>query len=313
MKRFAFVALALLALSALLSIPASAQQSASIRGQVVNGTPSGGSVAGIEVILRTFPNTGEVTERSTTADEQGRFLFTDLQPTAQDAYQVRVSYQGVVYSSGLLTFEQGQTELAVDVIVYETFNPDDRTYVGTQEMEGRQPVSRFQLPRSAHDLTFEDGTLGGRFLTTEDGFADTEPLWPGSTSVLFSYVVDCPGGICDLSREIVYPIANLNVLLADAGSRIESERLVLEGRRGAEGTSYLNYVGHDLSAGETLQLRIVSSRAAPSSAAAPTGRGPALPWIILGAVLAAQAIAYPFWRERVRAKALANARESEKR
>jgi len=296
------------------------------------------------VILRTFPNTGEVTERSTTADEQGRFLFTDLQPTAQDAYQVRVSYQGVVYSSGLLTFEQGQTELAVDVIVYETttdrssvrverahllaelsgetltvtelyvfFNPDDRTYVGTQEMEGRQPVSRFQLPRSAHDLTFEDGTLGGRFLTTEDGFADTEPLWPGSTSVLFSYVVDCPGGICDLSREIVYPIANLNVLLADAGSRIESERLVLEGRRGAEGTSYLNYVGHDLSAGETLQLRIVSSRAAPSSAAAPTGRGPALPWIILGAVLAAQAIAYPFWRERVRAKALANARESEKR
>jgi hypothetical protein len=297
---------------------------------VINGTEGGGATEDLQVVLIAFQGQEQTERQVAVVDAQGQYRFEGLDVDGGWAYLVRVSYGEVVYSSGVLAFQEGQTELQSDVTVYETMtddtavrvarahilislldgglsvtelyvfeNPTDRTYVGKDEIDGRRWTSRFLLPKAAHDLALDDGTLGGRFLLAQDGFVDTEPQWPGGTTVVYSYELDCSGGACDLQREVVHPIVNMNVLIPDIDARIESKRLTFQGQREAQGGSYLNYTARDLTPGERLDLSLRLPGAVAPVATTSGGTTQALPWIILGAVLAALVLVYPFWRRRV--------------
>ena len=324
-----------LLLCALLPWPVRAEGAGVLTGTVVNGTAGGGSTEGLEVVLRAFQGQEQRTERRTTVtDTDGAFRFEGLETGEDWAYLVRVTYRGVSYSSGLLSFAEGQGELSAEVPVYETTtdstqttverahiflsfledrltatelyvfqNPTDRTYVGIDEVDGRRWTAKFLLPEGGQDLALDDGTLGGRFLSIDGGFVDTEPQWPGTTQVLFSYTVDCPGGWCDLSRRLMQPTANLNVLVEEVGATVESQDLAIEGKREAEGRAYLNYVARAVGAGEQIDLRVrLPGEAQPVRSAQPV-RMQSLPWILLGTVLAVFPLIYPFWRQRVQAAA----------
>lgn len=304
-----------------------------IRGRVSNGTSGGGTVEGLEVVLRSFQDQTEAEKRSTIVDSGGVFVFEGLE-TEGWSFLPHVLYADVVYSKGLLSFESGQTEINPEIAVFDTTNdagemgaerahlfmttkggalaitefyvlsnPGDRTYVGSEELDGRRWTSRFNLPKGARDVSFDDGSLGGRFLATKDGFVDAEPLWPGRTNVLFSYTVDCPGDECDLSRRTAYPITDLNVLLPATGVTLVSDRVVLEGEVQSQQGDQLNYAGHDIAAGEHIDLRVRLN--GPVNATTTVPSSSRLPWFILGAVLGALALAYPFWRQRIRAEAIA--------
>jgi len=306
-----------------------------LEGQVVNGTADGQAAGGLEVVLRAFQGQEESESQTTTTDAQGRFRFEHLETGSDWAYLVRVGYQDVLYSPGTLVFEPGQSELSTEILVYEATtdvrtvraerahifvtlsdmglgvtelyvfsNTTDRTYVGAQEIDGRRWTTRFLLPKDGFDLSFDDGTLGGRFLSTpEGGFVDTEPHWPGTTSVLFSYDLACLGGNCNLSRELLYPISNLNVLIPDTGAVVDSAQLTLAGTQEAQGGSFLNYAGLNLASGQELDLRVRLPGAVSQPAATRGGQASALPWIILGSVLVGLVLVYPFWRRRVEAAA----------
>ncbi len=305
-----------------------------LQGQVVNGTTGGQIPGGLTVTLRAFQGQDESEPRSTTTDALGQFQFEGLETGSDWAYLAQVRYQEVMYSPGILSFEAGQSELSTEILVYEATtdtpgveaerthifvtlsgtglsvtelyvfaNSTDRTYVGAESIDGRRWTSRFLLPEDSRDLTFEDGTLGGRFLSIPGGFVDTEPHWPGTTSVLFSYNLDCRGGDCSLARELVHPISNLNVLIPDTGATVSSAQLVFDGRREAQGNSYLNYVGRNLASGQKLDLQVRLPGAVSQPASSQGSRTQALPWIILGTVVAALALIYPFWRRRIEAAA----------
>ena len=324
----------LVALSLLFLCPAvvAAQGGGAIRGTVTNGTAGGGSTAGSKVVLRSFQESGEGPQRVARVDGQGQFAFEGLETGSNWAYLLQVDYEGVTYSRGMMSFEDGASELEVEVNVYESTgdgavttaqrahifvdvsdtglsvtelyvfdNPTDRTYVGVERVEDRLWTSKFMLPQGGYDLTFDDGSLGGRFLSVRGGFVDTEAQWPGSTSVLFYYRVDCQGGECDLGREITFPISNLNVMVTDIGARVASERLPFEGMREAQGQSYLNYLGRDLEPGEQLDLTVRLGQDVPTSTDSRPGSPQALPWILLGGVLTTLVLVYPFWRRRVEA------------
>jgi hypothetical protein len=313
---------------------AGAQGGGTIEGAVINGTADTGPVEGLEVRLRVFVGMEESTSLTATTDAQGTFRFENLDTSTDRSYLVLTTYQGVTYSQGLLSFEPGQDAVSVELLVYATTTDDaqvgverahlfltlseggveatelyvfvntgDRTYVGTEEVDGRLWTSQFTLPEGGHDLVFDDGSLGGRFLPTESGFVDTEPQWPGSTSVMFHYALDCERGECDLSREIEHPIANLNVLVPEAAVQVQSAQLTFEGRRDAQGAAYLNYVGRDLAPGQRLDLRLRLEEAGPAPAVSQSRGTQSLPWIILGAVLVGLALIYPFWRRRIESAA----------
>jgi len=311
-----------------------AQGGGTIRGSVVNGTSGGGSVEGLQVTLRSFTGNTEGERYTTAADAAGVFRFEGLDTGSDRSYMPQTEYQGVVYSPGSLAFEAGQTELATEIDVYETttdnrdmgvgrahiliemsdsgvsvtemyafLNPTDRTFVGAEETGGRRWTSRFLLPQGSRDLTPEDGTLGGRFLAVEGGFVDTEPQWPGTTTVLFSYAVDCPTGECNLTRQVSHSIANLNVLIPDTGAQVQSTRLTRAGTQKGQGQSYLNYAGRDLLPGDTLDLRIRLQQPTSPAAAGRVGGSQPVPWIVLGTAATLLVLVYPFWRQRVQAAA----------
>ena len=285
-------------------------------------------------MLRSFQGRDESEQQFTATDASGQFRFEGLETGGDWAYLVQVGYQDVKYSPGMLAFEPGQSELSTEVVIYEATsdvqdveaerahifvtlsdtglvvselyvfaNTADRTYVGTKEIDGRRWTSRFILPQDSRNLSLDGGTLGGRFLPAPGGFVDTEPHWPGTTSVLFSYDLDCPGGDCSLAREIVHPISNLNLLIPDIGASVASAQLAFEGKREAQGDSYLNYVGRNLAAGQELDLRVRLPGAVSQPASSQSSRTSALPWIILSTVVAGLALAYPFWRRRIEAGA----------
>jgi hypothetical protein len=332
MSRLRPIWLAVVLLGVLLSLPVRAQGAGVLTGTVINGTAGGGSTEGLEVTLRSFQGQEEREQRTTVTDTSGAFRFEGLE-TGQDwVYLARVVYEGVVYSGGMVSFAQDQAEVSVEVPVYETTtdgsgitverahlfltftengvtvtelyvfqNPADRTYIGVDEGDGQRWTAKFLLPGESHDLIFDDGSLNGRFRLIEGGFVDTEPQWPGTTQVLFSYTVDFTGGLANLSRTLAHPTADLNVLIEETGAIVESQDLVLEGTRQAEGQTYLNYVAHGLDAGQQLDLRVRLPVGEGAVQTVQPVRTQSLPWILLGSVLAGLPLVYPFWRQRIQA------------
>lgn len=340
MRKMGLLSVVILCLLSLSPVPALAQGDGLIQGRVVNGTAGGGSTEGLQVTLRVFHGQSEAEPLITTTNAQGRFRFESLAVNSDSVYLSQVSYRDVVYSTGLLTFKPGDSEIMTEIPVYETttddegivverahilinvsssglgqsasllvtelhvfFNPGDQTFIGREEVQGRRAVSRFLLPQGSYNWAFDDGSLGGRFLAINGGFVDTEPLWPGMTSVIFRYVLDCKAGDCSLTRDVTRLTPNLNLLIADTGARVESDRLALEGKVDAEGQHYLNYVAHNLVPGERLELHVRLPQVSPAPVAYPKSNSSILPWITLGGVVTVLVLAYPFWRQRVRASA----------
>jgi hypothetical protein len=342
MKRTVLLLGLWLSLLALCPLQSWAEGPGVIQGRLVNGTAGGSSVGGLDVELRTFQGQGasggslEGERREVTADAQGQFRFAGLPVDQGSTYQVVATYQGVVYSSPTLQFGSGSAQLAAELAVYETTTDDgaivvgrahilvslaaagltvtelyalvnsgDRTYIGQQETQERRWTSSYQLPTAAHNVVFEDGAWGGRFLQIGGGLVDTEPLWPGQTTVVFSYDVYCPSGPCDLSRTLQQHVSNLNVLVPDIGLAVASETLLSHGRMDAQGRSYLNFAAGDLSPETSLDLRIGLSGSAPISAPRNAAGGiSALPWILLMVVVTVVFLGYPFWRQHVQDQAL---------
>jgi hypothetical protein len=217
-------------------------------------------------------------------------------------YEVTTDDPGIVAERAHMFVTILETGLSVTEL-YVFANSTVRTFVGTDTIDGRRWTSRFILPEGSHDMVFDDGAVGGRFLRAPGGFVDTEPHWPGTTSVLFSYDLDCRQGDCDLGRELTHAITNLNVLIPDTSVVVVSGQLALEGKHQAQDNVYMNYVGHDLTAGQELDLRVRLPGAAPLVSRSERGGTSALPWIVLGTAVGVLALVYPFWRRRVESAA----------
>jgi hypothetical protein len=343
MKRASLLPVILLSVLVARSRMAGAQPAGlvgAIKGHVINETEGGTLPQGLEIVLRGFRTEGQIEDFVSTIDSEGQFVFGSLQAGGDWHYLVQVSYEGVVYSRGPLSFQPGDLEILVEMPVYEVtsddedirverahvlvepsevqsgqstglqvtevhvfLNPGDQTYVGSEETLEERVVTRFFMPELSRDFAFEDGSLGGRFVAMSSGFGDREPLWPGTTSVVFGYTVDPGAAGYDLTRDIAHPIASLDVLVVDVGIVVRSERLLYAGQVNIDGQDHLHYVGQDLVPGERLDLVVGLAEAGLVQAASTENRPSAMPWIVLGRVLTAAALAYPFWAEHVRAAA----------
>ena len=258
-----------------------------VTGVVTNGTPGGGSVAGLTVTLHSFEGGTEGESKTTVTDDQGRFRFEGVNTEPDLSYAVVVNYKDLPYASEILAFPDEATDLDLPVEVYETTedgsgvhierahfiidfeqnnlligelyffsNDKDRTFVGTKNEAGQTVVLRLTLPQGATNLDIDGGILGERFIPTANGFADTLPIPPGqgSRQVLFRYNLPYSTSSLRLLREINYDVANVNLLIADKGVEVTSPQALLQGTRGTQDTTYLNYVGSNLQAGQFLEL-----------------------------------------------------------
>jgi hypothetical protein len=342
MKRIYVLTIILVLGSCLVPVRTLAQGQGVIEGQVVNGTADAGSMEGLTVTLHIFVGMEEQPLQTATTDAEGRFRFEGLSTESNHAYILHLDYQGVEYGSDLLTFSEGETILSVSIKVYEPVESDevisierahifvdfqegellvgelyffsnssDRIYIGAEEVaEGQRGTLRLSLPMGAKGLAVEGGELGQRFFETDGGFVDTWFLPPGQTSgqLMFSYSLPYDPSGYDLVRDIPYLLKALNVLVADVGVDVTSDRLTLGGSRGMQGQSYLNLSGQNLSKGERLTLHfsgspgdeLVKGGEVMPAQSPQASEQSLLRWVALGmAVLVVGfALAYPLLRRR---------------
>jgi hypothetical protein len=272
-----------------LAARAEAQSTGILEGQVVNGTAGGPEAGGgLLVTLHVLQGDAEVDTLESTTDAGGRFRFEGLDTGAGLEYWPEVFYQDVGYSSAEpYQFDGGQTTLDASVAVYETTaedsgirldsvhmivesfgevlriseihllgNSGDRTYVGGKVEEDERATVFIPLPEQAVGLAFEDDESGERFVETEDGVWDTEPVPPGPESSLlfFSYHLMVTGETVTLERRFAYPVANLSMLVAQPGLTLRSDQLLMQGTELFQGRQYEFHVGQGLGPDQPLSL-----------------------------------------------------------
>ena len=118
--------------------------------------------------------------------------------------------------------------------------------------------------------------------------------------MLFSYVVDCPDGACDLSRKSTLDIAALNVLVPDSGVQVAGQQVAFQGRTDTPQGAYASYLIPGVAQGQTLQLQI---KLAPAGSVAPIGAAGSTagrwPWLLGGLAVSGLVLGYPFWKQRI--------------
>jgi hypothetical protein len=326
-----WVVLALL-LSLTLAATAWAQGAGSLEGQLVNGTAGGAEVgAGIPVVLHVYQGETEIETQETTTGADGSFRFDGLDTGPDLEYWPEVLYQGAFSTSAEpYQFDGEQTVLSTMLTVYETTDDDsgirldsvhviaesfgevlriseihlfgnggDRTYIGA-DGDGDQGTTVFiPLPENAVGLSFGEGVEEDLFIEVEGGLMGTEPVPPGTETALafFSYHLMVTGESVPFERRFVYPVTNLNFLVAQPGLTLNSEQLQSRGLELFQGRQYEFYATQNLGPDTPLAIELVpladasgdtgtagtlSSGGERMTGATPRGNQPLILWIGVG-------------------------------
>lgn len=143
---------------------------------------------------------------------------------------------------------------------YLVSNTGERTYVGVEDPETEQRATlTFTLPEGAEGLSFDGPGLGERYLELEEGFADTEPIPPGTATVevLFRYELPHREGL-RVERVFDVPVASVVLVFPGEGMVLEGDGIIPSGTLDTQMGPALSYTAGPLGAGEPLAFTLVA-------------------------------------------------------
>ncbi len=266
---------------------------------VVFGLVSNASIVAdpsdLMVTLTGFDDMQAVYTQTTALAEDGTYQFNEVEMPAGRVFMATIDYDGTTYGSDIAIAESGNRNLDLPITLYENTSDAsilvaDRVHLffefadadtmrvielwiisnPTQQTLVADPDSgetiHFSLPEGAMNLEFQDGLLGGRYLETPDGFADTIAVRPGSGSyqVLFAFEMPYDRKL-ELNQQITIPANALVILVPQGSINVKADGLTDAGTRDVQGTQYQMYNGNALQAGETLSLTITGKAATGTS------------------------------------------------
>ncbi len=244
------------ALIGLMVMPVAAD-AASITGRLINKTPKGKSVEGVEVQVTLYRNNQEAGKTPTTTDRAGRFQFQDLSAKPGETYAVTARYQGAEYTSERLVPENGGATRIVEIPVYDATtdasqlsvkvhhvvfavadgsmraeevllvrNAGDKAYIGAKEVSGgRRATLQFTLPAGAREVKYGEGLMECCVVPGEQGFVDTMDVKPGERQVAYSYALTLTGGRLQFIRPVDYPTEATEVFVPEGAAQVAAEGL----------------------------------------------------------------------------------------
>jgi len=259
---------------------------------------TGGRVleGGLEVSLEGYDQFELAYHDSQLADLTGQVLFTQVPLEAGRVFFASISYGGAVYRSEIVEIGEETSSLQLPVQVYETttdgsslfiervhllvefMQPDlanvveiyifsnlgDATIVAESPGE---PSVEFPLPAEAESISFDDGSLGQRYLLTENGFGDTMSIPPGSGvyQVLVYYTLPYTRNSLDFKQEMAYPVGAVVVMTPAGNVSIKNSNLEDLGVQYVTGGAVQVYSGPPILRNQSLDFRISGK---PETAAA---------------------------------------------
>ncbi|MGB3717754.1 MAG: hypothetical protein WA996_25305 [Candidatus Promineifilaceae bacterium] len=302
MKKKVMLALIILTALLLLAVPVLAQEGPStgvVTGRVVNRSSDGSVPEKMELMLHAWDeNLDEVLMLDGFSKTDGTFEYGNVSLEPDLLYAVMLTYDNVVYASEPVNVTEGQTELSLEIPIYESStdtssvridrqhvlfdaaldgltvaeiyiisNTGDRTIAGKDTEDDTQlPPLQFSLPAGATDISFNEGVSGRRFILTPVGFVDSEPLRPGESTgqVIVSYVVPYEDGLT-YSLTTQWPVDGLSFMLNPAiGLSLEGENLTREGTRDMGDGREVEIFSHDaLGQGESVAISLAGTLLQP--------------------------------------------------
>lgn len=267
---------------------ATAQETGVLLGRVVNGSAGGVAVADVPVTLLPVTNTGPGQRQSTTTGSDGRFRFDGLSTGAGSYFVVWAEFEGARYQQGPFQFAPGATELPVELAVYlptetdpgirltrqvvvivpspaqrqlnvvtlvDVDNPSPYAYIGPQVGQQRQTL-RFGFPAGSRGLQVIEGIQVNAVARTADGFADTLPVRPGQTTIVFQYLVDYLDNGLLFRLPTYHPTQELSILLAEGDWTLTADRLRRGGMVEQGGQRFQSYTATSLEPGQEIRAVI---------------------------------------------------------
>jgi len=244
--------------------------------------------AGLEANLVVYGNLVVEYQQTVSVSDDGKyqFLYVPVQPGW--VYLVSVRYQNVNFYSEMLYAEDltNGIETYVPVTIYETTS-DPRylqadtvqimldfsepgmmrvaqsySIINLSEMvivndQSREYVLEFSLPSGAQGLSFVDGEIDGRFIRTENGFGDRQPVVNGDSQHVITYSYEIPYGRKG-TLEVTLPVAtrSFSVAIPVNGIRLRSQGLNDAGVRDMQGMEMHLFTANNLESGEVITLKI---------------------------------------------------------
>jgi hypothetical protein len=258
-----------------------------IQGSVVNGTRGSSSVTSQEITLKILTGDNQTDSITTVSDTSGRFEFSGLVTDPSYQYRVALTYQGVAYSSSVLSFSSDpviETEIPVYdttadpsvvsvmashmviypqpeylwIAEYQVFaNDSDRTFVGSKQiLDGKKETLRISLPEGAAHFQPEFGLVAGNFIQDSSGVSDTTPLPPGTREVGYFYIIAGNADGYALQPRFNYPTGSFNLLVQGKSLSVSGEGLDSQPPIDIEGEAYQYYASQRLEAGKTLSFSL---------------------------------------------------------
>ncbi len=272
--------------------PTSPKATVTITGQVTNGTPGGTVPPDLEVTLHAYDNATQAYTDSTKIDADGHFTFKQVPNAANRIFFVVTKYRDVLYGSQTVHIPAGKNTVDLPLTIYETTtdhsqlqverlhvfaglngqqtlqvveiyvitNNGDKTVVGDQP---NAPVLEFTLPTGATHIQFEDGDFGNRYVQTDGGFGDLQPLYPQRTGQeVFAYDLPFPGKRLEISHPVPLPVAGAVIMVPQGELTVSGGKINDHGTQSdAQGTTYHVYDQASLKAGESLAFTVARANA----------------------------------------------------
>lgn len=282
-------------------------RSGSVTGKISNGSAGASLPANLEVTLLGYDGDQEVVKLAATPESDGSFRFEDMEYVPGRLFFSTLVHEGLTYRSDVVHAAADGSAVDLPITIYETsidpsamrverlhvivdFPAEDlirvlELWVLANDSD-RVLITPLQvaLPDGATNLSFEDGTLGGRYEITDDGFVDLEPIPPGAGLDHLVFGFDLPiDRSADFEQQMLHPVDAVTVLLPADGPRISG--LLDRGVQDVAGMRMQSFTTGALSPDEPLSFRV----SAPSSSSSPpTGAIVGVGALIIAALVAAR-------------------------
>ncbi len=267
--------------------PESDLQAGSVTGRISNGSAGALLPADLKVTLLGYDGDQEVVRVATTLESDGSFKFEDLEYVPGRLFFSMVVHEGLTYRSEVVHAAADGRAVDMPITIFETTSDPSTLRVERLHVivdfpaedlirvlelwvlandSDRVLITPLQvaLPDGATNLSFEDGTLGGRYEITGDGFVDLEPIPPGAGLDHLVFGFDLPiDRSADFEQQMLHPVDAATVLIPADGPRVSG--LLDRGVQDIGGMRMQSFTVGALSPEESLSFRVT----APSASSSP--------------------------------------------
>ena len=260
--------------------------------------------AGLKVTLNGFDNMAQTWTAASDVNADGTFRFDNVQVQTSRTFMATIDYQKVSFTSTPLHAADMKPEQPASLTVAVSEVTADTQTLTAQRMHlffdfsqagiiqvgelfvitnsgGKavaasavdNPALKFELPKGAQNLSFQDGALGdGRYVKTDQGFGDLLTVHSNEqVQVIFGYEMPYTGGKQAMSIPVTLPVEQVVVMVPSVGITLDSSQLNSAGTRDVQGTTIQLFTSGSLAAGSKLDLNLSGAPQANPAAGSSAG------------------------------------------